>query len=48
MTLILDGCAIVTVDDERHEYSSGHIAIDGNRITAVGSGAVSVAPRLDA
>ena len=44
MTLILDGCAIVTMDDERHEHSSGHIAIDGNRITSVGAGAVPAAP----
>jgi cytosine/adenosine deaminase-related metal-dependent hydrolase len=41
MTLILNGCAVVTMDGERHEYSSGHISIDGNRIVSVGSGVVS-------
>jgi cytosine/adenosine deaminase-related metal-dependent hydrolase len=41
MTLILNGCAIATMDGERHEYSHGHISIDGNRIVSVGSGLVS-------
>jgi cytosine/adenosine deaminase-related metal-dependent hydrolase len=36
--LILDGCAIATMDDERAEHASGHIVITGNRITAVGPG----------
>jgi cytosine/adenosine deaminase-related metal-dependent hydrolase len=36
--LILDGCAIATMDDERAEHASGHIVITGSRITAVGPG----------
>jgi cytosine/adenosine deaminase-related metal-dependent hydrolase len=35
--LILDGCHVLTMNPERDEYS-GHVVIDGDRITAVGSG----------
>ena len=42
MTTILDGCAIVAMDPDRTEYRSGHVVIDGPRITAVNEGA---APR---
>ena len=42
--MIINGCAIVTMDGERNEYPSGHISTDGNRITSVGSGIVSAAP----
>jgi cytosine/adenosine deaminase-related metal-dependent hydrolase len=38
-TVVLDGCAIVTMDGERAEHASGHIVVTGNRITAVGPGA---------
>ena len=37
-TTVIEGCAIATVDAAGTEYSAGHIVIDGNRITAVGSG----------
>ncbi len=40
--IVLDGCAIVTMDAQRREYTSGYVVVDGNRITAVGPGA---APR---
>jgi cytosine/adenosine deaminase-related metal-dependent hydrolase len=43
MTLVLDGCAIATMDGARTEHASGHIVIDGNRIASVGSGAVPAA-----
>jgi cytosine/adenosine deaminase-related metal-dependent hydrolase len=36
--LVLDGCAIATVDAQRTEHASGHVIIDGNRIAAVGAG----------
>ncbi len=39
---VLDGCVVVTMDGERREHASGHVVVDGNTITAVGSGA---APR---
>ena len=38
MTLVLQNCAVVTMDGERNEYSSGHVVVDGNRIAAVGAG----------
>jgi cytosine/adenosine deaminase-related metal-dependent hydrolase len=37
-TLVLDGCAVVTIDGQRSEYASGHVVITGNLITAVGPG----------
>jgi cytosine/adenosine deaminase-related metal-dependent hydrolase len=43
MTIVLDGCAVVTMNGDRHEYASGHIAIDGNRITSVGAGTAPAA-----
>jgi len=36
--LVLDGCAVVTMDGQRNEYASGHVVVTGNVITAVGSG----------
>jgi len=39
-TLVLDGCHIVTMDGQRAEYTSGYVAVDGNRIAAVGAGPV--------
>jgi cytosine/adenosine deaminase-related metal-dependent hydrolase len=36
--LVLEGCAIATVDPEQTEYPSGHVVIDGSRIAAVGAG----------
>jgi cytosine/adenosine deaminase-related metal-dependent hydrolase len=38
MTLVIDNCAIATVDAAGTEYASGHIVIDDGRITAVGEG----------
>jgi len=37
-TMVIDGCTVVTMDGDRHEYASGHIVIAGNRILAVGAG----------
>jgi cytosine/adenosine deaminase-related metal-dependent hydrolase len=36
--LLIDGCAIATVDGSGKEYVSGHILVEGNRISAVGEG----------
>jgi cytosine/adenosine deaminase-related metal-dependent hydrolase len=36
--LILSGCHVLTMNPERDEYSAGHVVIEGDRITAVGSG----------
>jgi cytosine/adenosine deaminase-related metal-dependent hydrolase len=37
-TLVLEGCAVATMDGDRAEHSGGHIVVTGNRITAVGPG----------
>jgi len=36
--LVLDGCAIATMDAQQTEHVSGHVVVDGNRIEAVGPG----------
>jgi cytosine/adenosine deaminase-related metal-dependent hydrolase len=38
MTLVIDNCAIATVDADGTEHASGHIVVDAGRITAVGEG----------
>jgi 8-oxoguanine deaminase len=38
VTLVLDGCAVVTMDRQGSEYASGHVVVTGNLITAVGPG----------
>jgi cytosine/adenosine deaminase-related metal-dependent hydrolase len=43
-TLIIDGCAIATVDDLDQEYASGHLVIRNGRIDVVGDGP---APAVD-
>jgi cytosine/adenosine deaminase-related metal-dependent hydrolase len=37
-TLVLDNCAIATMDRQQAEYASGHVVVTGTRITAVGRG----------
>ncbi|MFY9913222.1 MAG: 8-oxoguanine deaminase, partial [Nocardioidaceae bacterium] len=37
-TVVIDRCHVATVDGARTEYTSGHVVIEGNRITAVGEG----------
>jgi 8-oxoguanine deaminase len=36
--LLIEGCAIATVDPGGSEYASGHVVTEGNRIVAVGDG----------
>jgi cytosine/adenosine deaminase-related metal-dependent hydrolase len=36
--VVLEGCALITMDGDRAEYASGHIVVDGPRITAIGPG----------
>jgi cytosine/adenosine deaminase-related metal-dependent hydrolase len=36
--MILEGGTIATMDGQRSEYPTGHVVVDGNRITAVGPG----------
>ncbi len=42
MTLVLDGCSVVTMDPARSEHTPGHVVVEGARIASVGPGA---APR---
>jgi cytosine/adenosine deaminase-related metal-dependent hydrolase len=44
MTLIINGAALATVDDAGTEYASGHIVVDGERITAIGTGPAPEVP----
>lgn len=37
-TLVIDGCAVATVDGAGTEYRSGHVVLAGGRIAAVGPG----------
>ncbi len=37
-SLILSGCHVLTMNPERDEYPTGHVVVEGDRITAVGSG----------
>jgi cytosine/adenosine deaminase-related metal-dependent hydrolase len=41
---VIEGCAVVTMDAARTEHATGHVVIQGNRITAVGAG---LAPVID-
>ncbi len=36
--LVIEGCAVATVDPDRSEYGSGYVIVEGNRIVAVGDG----------
>jgi cytosine/adenosine deaminase-related metal-dependent hydrolase len=42
--IVIEGCAVATVDAAGTEYASGHVVVDEGRIVAVGPGA---APRYD-
>jgi 8-oxoguanine deaminase len=36
--LVIENCAVATVDDGRNEYASGHLVVEGDLIVAVGAG----------
>lgn len=36
--LVLDGCAVATVDADRTEHATGHVVLAGNRVESVGAG----------
>jgi cytosine/adenosine deaminase-related metal-dependent hydrolase len=36
--LVIEGCAVATVDPSGSEYGSGHLVVEGSRIVAVGEG----------
>jgi cytosine/adenosine deaminase-related metal-dependent hydrolase len=39
-SFVLSGCHVVTMDGDRAEHAGGYVAVDGNRIAAVGDGPV--------
>ncbi len=39
MSIVIEGCAVATMDAAATEYDPGHLVIDGDRIVAVGPGA---------
>jgi cytosine/adenosine deaminase-related metal-dependent hydrolase len=41
MTLVIENCAIATVDGEGTEHADGHVVVEDGRIAAVGPGAAS-------
>ncbi|WP_207955813.1 8-oxoguanine deaminase [Rubrobacter marinus] len=42
--IVIEGCAIATVDAAGTEYETGHVVIEGNRIVAVGGGPAPEGP----
>lgn len=42
-SLVIDGCAVATVDGDGTEHARGHVVLAGGRITAVGAGSAPVA-----
>lgn len=42
--IVVEGCAVATVDAAGTEHESGHVVIEGNRIIAVGSGPAPEGP----
>jgi cytosine/adenosine deaminase-related metal-dependent hydrolase len=43
--VVIEGCAIATVDADGTEHADGHVAVEAGRITAVGSGPAPAAAR---
>ncbi|HYJ67820.1 MAG TPA: 8-oxoguanine deaminase [Nocardioidaceae bacterium] len=41
---VIEGCHIVTMDDDRVEHATGHVVVEGNRIAAVGTGSAPAYP----
>ena len=44
MTTVIEGCAVVTMDPARTEYTDGHVVVADNRIVAVGPGRAPTIP----
>jgi cytosine/adenosine deaminase-related metal-dependent hydrolase len=42
-TVVIDGCAVATVDGAGTEHATGHVVVSEGRITAVGAGPAPVA-----
>jgi cytosine/adenosine deaminase-related metal-dependent hydrolase len=46
-TLLIEGCAVVTMDGRGTEYDVGHVVVTGNAITSVGAGSARPAGVAD-
>ncbi len=46
--IVIEGCAVATVDGSGTEYASGHLVVEGNRLTAVGEGPAPEELKADA
>jgi hypothetical protein len=44
-TVVIEGAHVLTCDDAGSEYTTGHVVLTGNRVTAVGAGP---APEVEA
>ena len=44
-TTVIEGAHLVTMNAARDEHPSGHVVLEGNRITAVGAGPAPAAAR---
>lgn len=42
--VVLDGCHVATVDASGTEHASGHVVLEGGRVTAVGRGSAPNPP----
>jgi cytosine/adenosine deaminase-related metal-dependent hydrolase len=40
--IVIEGCAVATVDGAGTEYADGHVVVDGHRIVAIGRGTAPV------
>ena len=38
MRLVIDGCAVATMDGDRTEHAVGHVVVDGARVESVAEG----------
>ena len=38
MTVVIEGCAVATMDADRSEHATGHVVVEHSRIAAVGAG----------
>ena len=47
-TVVIEGCAVATMDDSRREHASGHVVVEDGVISAVGAGPADPVSRISA
>ena len=47
-TVVIEGCAVATMDDSRREHTSGHVVVEDGVISAVGAGPADPVSRISA